>query len=151
MTGFCSNHTKAKIGKSLRKLWAERLKWKRPRQKFLQLWNESIAVAAKQGGVDQEELDWDSYEKMKSEIAFIQWAKEKEMASLQAEKTAKERMERKGRLAQKKKEQEEKAKLGGGPKKKPRKSKEEKEELAITGDLKLKDRLMKVKIVEISN
>lgn len=121
------------------------MKWKRTRQKFFQSWAESIATAAKEGGIDEEELEWDSHEKMKSKIALIeqeqaqQKAKEKEMAHIRAEITAK------GRLAQKKKKLVQKENLDGGTIRKIRKkSKEEKEELAITEELKLKARLVKI-------
>ncbi|KAL3508747.1 hypothetical protein ACH5RR_028148 [Cinchona calisaya] len=129
-----SNRTKARIRMSVRKLWGKRLKWKRSREKFFQLWAESIARAAKTGGSDQQELEWDSYEKMKREIALqqLEWAaqmaKEKEMERILAERSAEEM---KKELAQKKKETR-------------KKSKEEKEELAVNQEFKLKAKLMKI-------
>ncbi|KAK3030280.1 hypothetical protein RJ639_039863, partial [Escallonia herrerae] len=89
-----SKRTKARIRSSLRWLWDERLKWKRSREKFFLSWKESIAKAAKQGGTGQEELNWDSYDGMKKEIApeQLQWAankaKAKEMARIRAERAA---------------------------------------------------------------
>uniref|UniRef100_A0A5B7BXV8 Uncharacterized protein n=2 Tax=Davidia involucrata TaxID=16924 RepID=A0A5B7BXV8_DAVIN len=146
-----SNQTKARIRSSLRRLWGQRLKWKRSREKFLQLWAESIAKAAKQGGGDQQELDWDSYDKIKKEIALqqLQWAankaKAKEMAQIRAQTAARARAEKMASLAQKRKEQEQKAKVIGEIKRKTRKiSKEEKEELAVAQELKLKARLTKI-------
>lgn len=145
MTVFCSEQTKDKIGTSLKKLWGKRLKLKRTRQKFFQSWAESIATAAKEGGIDEEELEWDSYEKIKSEMALIeqeqvqQKEKEKQLARIRAEIIAN------GRLAQKKKKPVQKIKREGQSTRKMRKkSKEEKEELAIFEELKLKARLVKV-------
>ncbi|KAL2474083.1 trichohyalin-like [Forsythia ovata] len=55
----------------------------------------SIANAAKIGGIEQQELDWDSYDKIKREIALKQLqqaaeqAKAKEMARVRAERAEK--------------------------------------------------------------
>ncbi|KAK4373947.1 hypothetical protein RND71_004624 [Anisodus tanguticus] len=109
-----SNQTKIRIHTSLRKLWGERLKWKRSREKYFQSWAESIANAAKVGGSDQEELEWDSYDKIKREIALEQLqlaaekAKAKEMARIRAERAAQRKTEKMDRLVQRRKEREEK-------------------------------------------
>ncbi|KAK4420406.1 hypothetical protein Salat_1990900 [Sesamum alatum] len=146
-----SNQTKVKIRASLTKLWGKRLKWKRSREKFLQSWAESIAIAAKIGGNDEQELDWDSYDKLKQEIAFLQIqraaekAKAKEMARTRAERAAQARAEKMERLAQKRREREENSKVRGESiRKRNKKSKEEKEKLAEFEELKLKERLMKI-------
>lgn len=114
-------------------------------------WASGIAKAANIGGSDQQELDWDSYEKMKSEIAFQQrqWAtdkaKAKEMARIRGQRAAQAKAEKLARLAEKRKERVEKAKVKGQLKKKThKKSKEEIEELAVAQELKLKERLAKV-------
>ncbi|KAL3849272.1 hypothetical protein ACJIZ3_011154 [Penstemon smallii] len=149
---YLSNQTKVRIRASLTKLWDERLKWKRTRAKFFQSWRESIAKAAKIGANDQQELDWDSYEKIKREIDLLQLhkaeekAKAKEIARIQAEKAAQLRAEKMAMLAQKRKEREEIAKARGEKtiKKRNKKSKEEKEKLAEFEEVKLKKRLMKI-------
>ncbi|CAL5405822.1 unnamed protein product [Camellia sinensis] len=82
----------------------------------LSSWAESIAEAAKKGGSDEQELQWDSYDKIKEEIAFQQrqWAadqaKAKEMETIRA---AQAKIVKMGRLAQKRKEQEQQAKARG--------------------------------------
>ncbi|KAJ8527714.1 hypothetical protein K7X08_015165 [Anisodus acutangulus] len=145
-----SNQTKIRIRASLRKLWGERLKWKRSREKFFQSWAESIANAAKVGGSDQEELEWDSYDKIKREIALEQLqlaaekAKAKEMARIRAERAAQRKTENMERLAQRRKEREEKQKVEGKTKRPRRRSKQEKEELAVAEELKLKAKLVKI-------
>ncbi|XP_075098253.1 uncharacterized protein LOC107787021 isoform X1 [Nicotiana tabacum] len=145
-----SNQTKIRIRTSLRKLWGERLKWKRSREKFFQSWAESIANAAKAGGSDQEELEWDSYDKIKREIALEQLqsaaekAKAKEMARIRAERAAQRKTEKMQRLAQRRKEREEKQKVGGKINRPRRRSKQEKEELAVAEELKLKAKLVKI-------
>ncbi|KAK6132654.1 hypothetical protein DH2020_033606 [Rehmannia glutinosa] len=128
----------------------KRLKWKRSREKFLQSWAESIAKAAKLGGSDQQELDWDSYDKLKREIALQQIhqtaekAKAKEMARIRAQRAAEAKAEKMARLAEKRREREENAKARGASiRKRNKKSKEEKERLAEFQEEKLKERLMK--------
>ena len=49
------------------------------RQMILRMWSDSIAEAAKEGDHGQDKLDWDSYDKIKSEmISVFLWNKEKE-------------------------------------------------------------------------
>ncbi|KAL0282619.1 UNVERIFIED_CONTAM: hypothetical protein Sangu_2481500 [Sesamum angustifolium] len=104
-----SNQTKVKIRASLTKLWGKRLKWRRSREKFLQSWAESIAIAAKIGGNDEQELDWDSYDKLKQEIALLQIhraaekAKAKEIARTRAERAAQAKAEKDGEASSEKK------------------------------------------------
>ncbi|KAI3803519.1 hypothetical protein L1987_31674 [Smallanthus sonchifolius] len=122
--------------------WRERIKWKRSSESFISKWAEGIANAAKKGGHGQQELDWDTYEKIEKEIALqriqrsADVAKAKEMALIRAEKRAKAKAE-KLKVTLKKHV----AKVKGPSKKK---SKEEKEELAAAEDLKLKERLTKI-------
>ncbi|CAL0333727.1 unnamed protein product [Lupinus luteus] len=63
-----SDQIKAKISSSLRRVWQERLKLKRLRDKLLLSWEQSIANAARKGETGQEELDWDSYDKIKQQL-----------------------------------------------------------------------------------
>ncbi|XVF18697.1 hypothetical protein REPUB_Repub11eG0045200 [Reevesia pubescens] len=108
-----SEESKARIGSSVRRVWGKRLKWKRLGERFFLSWMKSIAEAARKGGSDQVELEWDSYDKIKQEISLeqLQWAAEKargkEMAKVRAA-TAKE--EKIARIAQKRKEQQEREK-----------------------------------------
>ncbi|KAL2476411.1 hypothetical protein Adt_37147 [Abeliophyllum distichum] len=146
-----SNQTKARIRSSLRKLWGKRLWWKRSREKLLREWADSIANAAKDGGIEQQELDWDSYDKIKREIALEQLqhaaekAKAKEMARVRAERASQAKAEKMAKLTQKKKEREENAKCRAElNKKRNKKSKEEKEQLAVSHELKLRERLIKI-------
>lgn len=89
----------------------------------MQAWAECIANAAKIGGIEQEELDWDSYDKIKREMALEQLqqaaekAKAKEMACIRAERALQAKVE---------KEREENAKHRAELNKKKKKSKEEK-------------------------
>ncbi|CAI9088780.1 OLC1v1023204C1 [Oldenlandia corymbosa var. corymbosa] len=147
-----SNETKAKISMSHRKLWEERLKWRRSREKIFQLWAENIARAAKVGHSDQEELEWDSFENIKREIHIEQLeqaalrAKEKEAARIRAEKAAKAREAKRNGLTEKKKNRGKKAKVVGELKRKAgKRSEEDEEELASNQELKLRRNLMKIR------
>ncbi|XP_028755512.1 uncharacterized protein LOC114714894 [Neltuma alba] len=78
-----SDQSKAKISSSLRRVWQKRLKSKRLKEQFYLSWAESIANGAREGGIDQEELDWNSYDKIKQQLERHQllWAKQKEKES----------------------------------------------------------------------
>ncbi|KAI8552475.1 hypothetical protein RHMOL_Rhmol06G0269600 [Rhododendron molle] len=131
-----SDESKARISYSLTRVWGRKLKWKRSRAKFLSSWADSIAEAAKRGGNGQRELHWDSYDKIKEEIAIEQrrQAEAKEMAK-----------EKKARVAQKRKVKERKeTPRGEMRRKRNRKSKEEREELDIAQELKINERLAKL-------
>lgn len=151
MFTFCSNQTKARIRSSLRRLWGERLKERRAGEKLFLSWASSIAEAAKLGGIDEEELDWNSYEKMKSDIALEQrqWAADKlsakEMVRIRSKRKAQAKEEKAMRLAQKRKVQEKEKIKGERKRATHKKSKEEIEELAVAQELRLKERLTKVK------
>ncbi|KAL4589022.1 hypothetical protein LXL04_001924 [Taraxacum kok-saghyz] len=139
-----SEETKAKIRVTITQQWRERIKKKRARERFISMWSEGIAQAAKRGGPGENELEWDSYEKMEQEIVLQQLqrsadvAKAKEMAQIRAERRAKAKAEKVKMTLQK-----QVAKVKGLVKKK-KKTKEEKEELAVAHDLKLKQRLTKI-------
>ncbi|KAL5997913.1 hypothetical protein ACLOJK_008847 [Asimina triloba] len=145
-----SEQSKARMASSLRKVWGKRLKWKRLQEKCYLQWAKCIAKEAKGGGLGQEELDWDSYEKIKAEIAHQELqraadkAKAKEIAKVRAQREAKAKSEKKARLAQKRKEKERKAQtreFRGMPQKK---SEEEKKDLADLKASKLKEKLTQI-------
>lgn len=70
--------SKDKISAALRTVWERRIVSVRSRQKVLQIWSNSIAEAAKNGGHGQDMLGWDSYERMKSEmVSTFLWIKER--------------------------------------------------------------------------
>ncbi|XP_021775895.1 uncharacterized protein LOC110739732 [Chenopodium quinoa] len=146
-----SEQSKRKIGSSLKKLWAERLKRKRAKEKFYTSWAESIAEAARRGGVGEELLNWDSYERLKVEIALrrLQWveekAKVKDMKRIRAEKKVQKRVQNITRVAQKKLELKQKDELRAKKKAMSRrKRREKKEELGASTELSTTDRLVKI-------
>ncbi|KAI5605383.1 hypothetical protein BDE02_01G347600 [Populus trichocarpa] len=143
---------RAKISSSLRQLWGKRLRWKRLRENFFLSWTKRIAIAAKEGGIDQQELDWDGYEKIKKEITLKQLqgamekAKGEEIAKRKVEREKKEKEEKMERVAQKRKEREEKAMEREETKRKAhRKSKKKTEESSVARKLTLKKRLTKIR------
>ncbi|XP_024034417.1 uncharacterized protein LOC18053895 isoform X2 [Citrus clementina] len=147
-----SDESKARISSALKHVWGKRLRWKQLGEKFLLTWSESIAKAAKDGGNDQQEFDWDSYDKIKQEMALqrLQWAvgraKAKEMAKKQAalaraEKAALKEAEKIAKLAEKKKEREDKAKARREMK---RKAGRRSEKEGVSPGLKLMKRLIKI-------
>ncbi|KAJ0101904.1 hypothetical protein Patl1_04806 [Pistacia atlantica] len=153
-----SDESKARIGSALRHSWAKRLRWKRLGEEFILSWSENIAKAAKDGWSDRQELDWDSYDKIKQEMAVQQLqraadkAKAKEMAKInavkaavaRAEKAALAKAEKMARIAEKRKEREEKAKRRREIKSKARRKSEKSGELSVPQELKLKRRLTKI-------
>ncbi|KAJ6301595.1 hypothetical protein OIU77_015826 [Salix suchowensis] len=155
MSGHPRAHSEAirtKIRSSLRQLWGKRLKLKRLRERFFMSWSKSIARAAKEGGIDQQELDWDGYDKIKKEITLKQLqgamerAKGEEIAKRTAEREAKKKEEKMERVAQKRKEREEKAMEREETKRKAhRKSKKNTEESSVDRKLTLKKILTKIR------
>ncbi|KAJ6423450.1 hypothetical protein OIU84_024410 [Salix udensis] len=155
MSGHPRAHSEAirtKIRSSLRQLWGKRLKLKRLRERFFMSWSKSIARAAKEGGIDQQELDWDGYDKIKKEITLKQLqgamerAKGEEIAKRTAEREAKKKEEKMERVAQKRKEREEKAMEREETKRKAhRKSKKQTEESSVDRKLTLKKILTKIR------
>lgn len=125
------------MSSSLRRLWGRRLKWKRSREKLFLSWVESIAEAAKTGGSEQQELNWDSYENIREELYLqqLQQAAEKKKAREWAKMRAKEaaalaKEKKKARLAYERKEHSE--------------IKKDNEELTFRKGLKVKQRSRKV-------
>lgn len=146
-----SEQSKEKISSSLRQLWAERLKRKRSREKLYFSWAESVAEAARRGGINEEELNWDSYERFKEEIASRQLqcaakkAKGKELKKIQAEKRVRKRVEKMASFVQKKMEHKKKAEPRAKQKwRMSSKGREAKEELALSREPNLSDKLIKI-------
>lgn len=78
MISYFRQTSKDKISAALRTVWERRIVSVRSRQKVLQIWSNSIAEAAKNGGHGQDMLGWDSYERMKSEmVSTFLWIKER--------------------------------------------------------------------------
>lgn len=70
--------SKDKISAALRMIWERRIVSVQSRQEVLQIWSNSIAEAAKNGDHSQNKLDWDSYQRIKSEmISMFLWNKER--------------------------------------------------------------------------
>ncbi|KAK4745849.1 hypothetical protein SAY87_012161 [Trapa incisa] len=144
-----SDQIKEKIGSSLRRIWRERLKEKRMKEKIFLSWYNNIARVAKKGLADQEEMDWDSFDKIKFELAQqkLKRMAEKEAAKIiakeRAQRAAVAKAEKLARLAQKRKEREEKRKEREEKNKTTlsRKSKENKDDSKVT---ELKQRLEKI-------
>uniref|UniRef100_A0A0D3GBF8 Uncharacterized protein n=2 Tax=Oryza TaxID=4527 RepID=A0A0D3GBF8_9ORYZ len=79
--------SKDKIGAALRKIWERRMVAVKARQEVLRIWSNSIAEAAKYGDYCQDKLDWDSYDRIKSEmISMFLWNKERERIMKKLEK-----------------------------------------------------------------
>ncbi|XP_062232277.1 uncharacterized protein LOC133929513 [Phragmites australis] len=71
--------SKDKISAALTKIWERRIVCVKSRQRVLEIWSNSIAEAAKEGNHNQDKLDWDSYDRIKSEmISLFLWKKERE-------------------------------------------------------------------------
>ncbi|XP_026401213.1 ketol-acid reductoisomerase, chloroplastic-like isoform X2 [Papaver somniferum] len=152
-----SEENKIKISIAQKKMWRKRLQMKRLKDEFYLKWAERIAEAARLGGCDQQELKWDSHEKITEELVLQQLqltadkAREKEIAKLRRARAAKEREEKMARIAQRRKERiekerEEKSKPRVEIKRKTRrKSAEEKQLLALSKGSKLKEKLTKIR------
>nr|KYP59246.1 hypothetical protein KK1_014678 [Cajanus cajan] len=152
-----SDQTKAKISDSLRRVWHERLKFKRMAEQLLFSWALSIANAAKKGGSGgsgEQELDWDSYKKIQEEMVRLRQLqrtnekeKEKEMARAKAEKEAQIKAIKRVILTQKRKDHQERAKVKGKIKSHPcSNAKEGKDSLEVTQEFKLATKLTKIHI-----
>ncbi|KAF3773488.1 hypothetical protein EJ110_NYTH55211 [Nymphaea thermarum] len=101
-----SEQSKARIGFALKRAWKRRLKRMSMQQQCCLEWQGIIAEAAKIGGIEQEELEWDSYDKQQLEIlqAELQEKAEQEKAKeIARQKRAKDKAEKKVLLAQERK------------------------------------------------
>lgn len=126
------------------------------KEKFFLSWCNNIAKTAKKGLGSQEELDWDSFNKIKHELALQELKRmaEKEaakiIAKIKAQRAAQKKAEKLARLALKRKEREEKREKREEDKKNKkalsRKLKENKDEVEVT---QLKQRLEKVYAEEL--
>lgn len=149
---ICSDQVKTKISSSLRRVWGKRLLKKRLNEAFFQSWKESIAVAAKKGGKEEQELDWDSHDKIIQEMLHqkLKMVEEKEKLKLMRAENAKKRKIQ-GRGAKIKKRKMCSRRRNGGK----RKMKEGEDiqrtmkELTAIERSGLKQRLKKVKIREV--
>lgn len=77
---------------------------KRLNETFFLSWRESIAVAAKKGGKEEEELDWDSYDEIKQEMLHQKLQRVAEKAKLKetrAENAKKSKVEQRVRKKEK--------------------------------------------------
>ncbi|WZZ64553.1 hypothetical protein YC2023_075923 [Brassica napus] len=137
------DETKEKIRASVKQVWAERSRSKRVKEKFISLWSENIAEAARKGGSGDVELDWDSYKKSKQEISSEQLqlseekARTREQTKMRTEEAKTEKMRR---VVERKKERQERDERGV----KTRKPKQNKENAIVTSRSKLKNRLTKI-------
>ncbi|THU71388.1 hypothetical protein C4D60_Mb04t00870 [Musa balbisiana] len=144
------DQSKSKISASLTKIWEERVKQKRLQEKCYLFWARTIAEAAKIGSLDQEELEWDSYEKMKADMVSEQIklkeekARAKEIAKLRAESVAKDKAEKVAKLAEQRKLQKEKAKARKLEALSRKKSVDERKKTELSKGLKLKAILTKL-------
>ncbi|CAM0953476.1 unnamed protein product [Alopecurus aequalis] len=94
--------SKEKISAALRKIWERRMVSVKSRQMILRIWSDSIAEAAKGGGHGQDKLDWDSYDKIKSEmISVFLWNKEKERITKKLKKAVTKTIAKKLQAAEK--------------------------------------------------
>ncbi|CAN1145842.1 hypothetical protein LINPERHAP2_LOCUS14915 [Linum perenne] len=111
-----SDENKAKISSSLRRLWNKRLKQRRSAEKFFFAWAESIAIAAKNGGLNEEMLHWNSYNEIEQEIFQHQLQSDmekkmaKELRKMKLANAAQEKAEKLAAHAQKEKDREQNAK-----------------------------------------
>ncbi|KAF3520257.1 hypothetical protein DY000_02059527 [Brassica cretica] len=138
-----SDETKEKIRASVKQVWAERSRSKRLKEKFISLWSENIAEAARKGGSGDVELDWDSYKKSKQEISSeqLQLSEEKARTREQTKmRTEEAKTEKLRRVVERKKERLERDQREV----KTRKPKQNKENAIVTSRSKLKNRLTKI-------
>ncbi|OIW08220.1 hypothetical protein TanjilG_15181 [Lupinus angustifolius] len=128
-------------------------------KKFTEAWEESIAKAAKKGGGSEQELNWDSYEKIQKEMFLdyqlqrtAQKAKAKEMVKANAKKVAQKKAIKKVILTQIKKGRQDRTKARGVIKSQPcRKVKEGKGDLQVGQEVKLQPKLTKILISKTVN
>lgn len=146
----CSDQSKAKISSGLKKSWEKRLKHRRSQENCCIIWSGSIAEAARRGGYDQGELNWDSYERIKADIDFqhIQQkavkARAREIARLREGRVSQIRVENVAGLAKQRNDNEKKAEAKKAEASSWKRSEDEKKKTALSEGFKLKARLVKV-------
>ncbi|XP_066362227.1 uncharacterized protein [Miscanthus floridulus] len=137
--------SKDKISAALRMIWERRIVSVQSRQRVLQIWSNSIAQAAKNGDHSQNMLDWDSYERIKSEmISMFLWNKERGRIIKKLKKLAAKIAAKRLQAARRRKERE----ATGTKKLKPQKmllqnSDCQPKRLVVSAKPKLKERLAK--------
>ena len=128
----------------MKQVWVERSRSKRLKEKFISVWSENIAEAARKGGSGEAELNWDSYEKSKRVMSSEQLqlseekARTREHTKMRREEAKTEKMRR---VVERKKERQERDQREV----KTRKPKQNKENATVTSRSKLKKKLTKVK------
>ncbi|WZY96804.1 hypothetical protein YC2023_069133 [Brassica napus] len=138
-----SDETKEKIRASVKQVWVERSRSKRLKEKFISVWSENIAEAARKGGSGEAELNWDSYEKSKRVMSSEQLqlseekARTREHTKMRREEAKTEKMRR---VVERKKERQERDQREV----KTRKPKQNKENATVTSRSKLKKKLTKI-------
>uniref|UniRef100_A0A0D9WKE6 Nuclease associated modular domain-containing protein n=1 Tax=Leersia perrieri TaxID=77586 RepID=A0A0D9WKE6_9ORYZ len=138
--------SKDKISDALRKIWERRIVSVKARQEVLQIWSNNIAQAAKQGDHCQDTLDWDSYDRIKSEmISMYLWNKEKERIVKKLRKAEAKIIAKKVQAAEKSKLQTRGAKKLRCEKLVLRKSDAQPTRVVVSTRPKLKERLTKSK------
>nr|XP_019706704.1 uncharacterized protein LOC105047591 isoform X2 [Elaeis guineensis] len=144
-----SDQSKARISSGLKKSWEKRLKHRRSQENCCIMWSGSIAEAARKGGSDQQELNWDSYEKIKADIEsqHIQQkgerARAREIAKLRAGRVSQIRVENVAGLAKQRNNNEKKAEANKVEASSWKRSEDEKKKTVLSKDFRLKARLIK--------
>lgn len=136
--------SKDKISAALRKVWERRIVSVKSRQMILRIWSNSIAEAAKDGDHVQDKLDWDSYDKIKSElISVFLWNKEKERVTKKLKRAVTKIIAKKLRAAEKTELQTRKTKKAKPEKLVLRKPDDQPRRVLASTRSKLKERLTK--------
>lgn len=144
-----SDESKARISSGLKRLWEKRLKHRRLQENCWIIWAGSIAEAARKGHYDQQELNWDSYEKIKADNEYqhlkqkAENVKAREIAKQRAERVSQIRAENITRLAKQRKGRPENPKAKKVEASSRKRSEIEKKKIALSKGIKLKARLTK--------
>ena len=137
--------SKDKISAALRKIWERRMVSVKSRQMILRIWSDSIAEAAKEGDHEQDKLDWDSYDKIKSEmISVFLWNKEKERIIKKLKKAVTKIIAKKLQAAEKREVQARRTKKAKPEKLVLRRSDAQPRQVVASTRSKLKERLTMV-------
>ncbi|KAM0904035.1 hypothetical protein ACQ4PT_018271 [Festuca glaucescens] len=136
--------SKDKISAALRKIWERRMVSVKSRQMILRIWSNSIAEVAKEGGHRQDKLDWDSYDKIKSEmVSVFLWQKEKERITKKLKRAVTKIIAKKLQAAEKREVQSRRAKKAKPEKLVLQKPDAQPRRVLASTRLKLKERLTK--------
>ncbi|KAK9092873.1 hypothetical protein Syun_027784 [Stephania yunnanensis] len=143
-----SEEIKAKIGMAQKTKWRIRLKAIRLREKFYALWAHTIAESARIGACGEQELHWDSYEKMKAEISLqqlLQVAEKVKVKGAAKLRAVKEKEEKRALRAKLREEKKEKTNYKKVVKRKSGINSKQVTEESSTHGLKLKARIRKIR------